>query len=660
MRKLASHFVVICCLLLLVGCAYTTKVTDGPTAIDRKQYSVAIPLLKSEFRKAKRRVEKGQIAKNLALAFERIGNDDEAIEWYATAYSNGGGTDALKGKAAAQKRLELYEDAIETYTELGLEIGSKYEFRADILGAELAQGWLDEEHKAYTVAPVDFNSKASDYAPSGYADGQLVITSDRQGTTGSATYAWTGGNFADLFLVDPSSGAVDPFDSRINSEAHEGAASFSADHQTMVFTRCSGAKKEDAYCGLYIAQRQGSAWGLPELLPFVEDGFNYLHPALSADGQTLYFSAKLEDGWGGYDIYVVEKNTNGDWSAPKMLGRGINTSGNEQFPYLDADTLYFSSDGHVGMGGLDIYKVYPSVNGSWSSVQNLKPPLNSGADDFGYFVDRSTTSNGGVIAEGYFSSTRSGGKGSDDIYRFEKRPLPPSPPVDTTIEIVYRNILDVYVLEKIYAEPENPSSKVLGRRPMSNAQLKVWTGKEQKVLTTNEEGKLSLVLKDNKDYRFRAGYEGYLNEEALFTSKGLPKDPNAPTQRYELEIELDQIFENKEIVLENIYYDFDKYFIREDAKPSLNALVRVLQLNPDITIELGSHTDCRGPDRYNRDLSQRRAAAAVEYIIQNGIDPSRLIPQGYGEDQPSADCSCNRCTEEEHQQNRRTTFRILR
>lgn len=652
-------------LLFLAACAYTMRVTDGPTAIDRKQYSVAIPLLKTEYRKAKRRVEKGKIADQLALAYVRTGQDEEAVEWYTVAYSNGVGTDALKAKAAALKRLERYDEAIETYNELGLEIGSRYEFRTDILGAELAQGWLAEEFKAYEVETASFNSAKSDYAPAVYANGQLVITSDRPGGTGDATYAWTGGKFSDLFLVDPRSGAVDPFDSRVNTDMHEGTASFSADYRRMAFTRCSGAKREDAFCGIYLAERQGDAWGIPEPLPFMEAEVNYLHPALSADGNTLYYSANTEDGWGGYDLYVTRRDASGNWADPEMLGRSINTPGNEQFPYLHADTLYFASDGHLGMGGLDIFRVHPLASGTWSSPQNLKPPLNSGADDFGYTVTplagggAMTNEVAGLVSTGYFSSSRSGGRGQDDVYVFRQRPEPPPPPIDTTREIVYRNVLDVFVVEKIYDDPTNPASRVLGRRPLPGAEITVWTGQEKRTLNVNEEGQLSLILRDDKDYRFRAAEAGYLNQEARFTSKGLTRDPDAPTQRYELEILLDRIFENQEIVLENIYYDFDKSFIREDAKPSLNELVEVLKLNPDISIELGSHTDCRGRDGYNQQLSQDRADSAVQYIIERGISPGRLTARGYGETDPADDCVCARCTEEEHQRNRRTSFRIL-
>ncbi|MEM9837413.1 MAG: OmpA family protein [Bacteroidota bacterium] len=643
----------------VAGCSYTTKVTDGNTAVERKQYSVGIPMLKKEFNRAKLRSEKGKIALNLATSYEQTGQDEEAALWYDRAYNNGAGTDALKGKAAALKRLERYDEAIEAYTELGFEIGSRYEFRGEILGAEVARDWLAEEDKAYQVEAVDFNSRQADYAPVRYSNGQIIISSDRSESTGDDVYAWTGGGFSDLFLVDPKSGSVDSFDPTLNTTAHEGVPTFPASYNEVIFTRCDGAKKEDAYCSLYYSRKQGSAWSLAERLPFSEPGVNYLHPCLSEDGQTLYYAAKAEEGWGGYDIYVVEKGIDQNWGEPKLLSRSINTQGNEQFPFLDKDTLYFASDGHVGMGGLDIFKVYKFDNGAWSSPQNLKPPLNSGADDFGYTIVREATKEAGVIATGYFSSSRPGGQGGDDIYRYEERPLPPPPPIDETKPIVYKNILDLYVVEKIFADPTNPNSTVLGRRPIVNATVTIKVGGQERTVNTNEEGVLSLILGKDADYAFLAEEEGYLSKTSKFTSKGLSKDPNMPEKRYDLEIELDKIFKNQEIVLENIYYDFNESFIRDDAKPSLNKLVEILQINDKLVIEMGSHTDCRGRQNYNQDLSQRRAQAAVQYLIENGIEASRLLAKGYGAGEPAIDCLCARCTEEEHQTNRRTTFRIL-
>ncbi len=645
--------------LLAAACTYTTKVADGPTAIDRKQYSVAVPLLQKEYKQAKLRSEKGKIAAHLARAYEAIGQDEEAVLWYQNAYNNAAGTAALRGKAAALKRLERYEEAIETYTDLGLELGSKYEFRNQIQGAEIAQAWLAEDEKAYAVFPVDFNSAQADFGPMPYGVDRLVFTSDRKSATGEELFAWTGRGFTDLFVLDIRSGQVSALAANLNTEAHEGNASFNQAGDEIFFNRCVGTKREDAYCAIYYARKQGDGWGPAEKLAFQAERINYLHPSLSEDGKTLFFSANKPDGWGGYDIYSSVRDAAGNWSEPELLNRSINTQGNEQFPFSYKDTLYFASDGHIGMGGLDIFKTYTLPNGRYAPVMNLKPPLNSGADDFGYMVLPTEAQEGETIAIGYFSSNRPGGKGTDDIYRYEQRPLPPAAPVAENEEIVYSNVLDVYVVEKIYAEEGNPTSAMLGRRPIPNAKVTISLGNNDRAVSANEEGLLSLVLNKDADYRFLAAMEGYLSQSARFSSKGLPEDPGNPRQRYDLEIELAKIYRNQEIVLENIYYDFDQSFIREDARPSLDQLADLLLLNQAIKIELGSHTDCRGRAVYNQSLSQRRAQAAVDYLIEKGVRAERLLAKGYGAAVPAVDCLCARCTEEQHQRNRRTTFRIL-
>lgn len=647
--------------LLVAGCTYTAKITDGATAVDRKQYDVAVPLLQKEYKRAKTRRDKGEIAMNLGLSLVETGQDEAAVEWLQTAYDNGAGPDALRMKAAALKRLELYDEAIQTYTDLGFEIGSKYEFRRDIAGAELAKRLKAREArpgpKEYAVTPADFNSGAADYAPVAFND-KLIFTSDRNAATGDATYNWTGRGFSDLFTVEPNSGSVEGFYASLNSEDNEGTPTFSADGQEMIFTRCSApAKRTDAYCGLYVSQRVGEGWAPAEKLPFVTPEANYMHPALSENGQRLYFSANLEDGWGGYDLYYVERATGGAWGEPQLMNRGINTEGNEQFPSLDADTLYFASDGLRGLGGLDIFRTWPLENGRYNAPKNLETPINSGADDFGYTILRRSGSGIGATTTGYFSSARPGGSGSDDIYAYTKTVLPPPPPDTTPIE--YRNILDVYVVEKIYEDPTNPRSSVLGVRPVPNAAITASVGDQTRTVNANEEGQLSLVLADDQEYGFRAEKEEYLAAEGRFSSRNLPVDPSDPTRRYELELEIEKIFREQEIVLENIYYDFNESFIREDAQPTLNELSELLARNPAINIELGSHTDCRGGDGYNEQLSQARAQAAVDYLIEKGIDGSRLSARGYGESQPVAECLCERCTEEQHQENRRTTFRIL-
>ena len=416
-------------------------------------------------------------------------------------------------------------------------------------------------------------------------------------------------------------------------------------------------KRRLPYCAIYQSDNLGDSWSVPEILPFIEEGINYGHPCITPDGKKLYFSCNHPDGWGGYDLYEVEKTVDG-WGEPKLLSRTINTIGNEQFPSLDGDTLYFSSDFHIGMGGLDVFKTYPYKNGAWAPVNNLKYPINSSEDDFGFIVQTQVQAGGKVLQKGYLSSTRNDGMGNDDIYSFEKVKLPPLPP-KPVVKVEPKMILNGYVLEKIFDDPTDPDSRVLGRKPLSGAEVEIAIGKKKEKVTVGDDGLFTLELDKNTDYDFLAAKENYLKNDANFTTKGIGEDPNNPIQTFEIEIVLDKIFLNREIVLENIYYDLDKADIREDAEPSLNELARNLKLNSEIRIELSSHTDCRATDRYNLNLSQRRAQSAVDYLIAQDIDPSRLIAKGYGESQPAVDCYCSRCTEEEHQENRRTAFRIV-
>ncbi|MFQ5448277.1 MAG: OmpA family protein, partial [Saprospiraceae bacterium] len=536
--------------------------------------------------------------------------------------------------------------------------GSPYEYRREIAACKVAKGWVEEKSKEYSARPVDFNSRNADYAPALYENGQLVFTSDRNAAVGEATYHWTGNDFSDLFAADLNTGIVDPFDNTINTPDNEGTAVFNSDYSEMYFTRCFGDKKDDYYCKLMYSKRNGGHWSVPAPLPFMEEGVNYGHPALSADDNTLYFSCNSKDGWGGYDIWYCER-TAGEWGEPKLMGRTINTIGNEKFPRLDGDTLYFSSDWHPGMGGLDIFKTWRLPNGAWVPVKNLKPPINSGSDDFGFVVDYKAKKPKDVLQTGFFTSNRPDGAGNDDIYRFEKRTPPPQPAKPEPTAADYKMILNGYVLEKIFASEDNPDSKLLGRKPLPGAEVKVYFGKKTKTFTVGNDGFFTFEMEENTLYNIQAAKEGFLKGETNFSTVGIGTDPGNPVQTFEVEIVLDKIYLNKEIVLEDIYYDFDKWDIRTDARPTLDKLARNMELNPDIRIQLASHTDCRGNDRYNLDLSQKRAQSAVDYLISKGISANRLIAKGFGESVPKADCLCNRCTEEQHQLNRRTTFTIL-
>lgn len=632
------------------------KIQDGEMAVERKQYAVALPMLKKEFSKAKSRIEKGKIAYLIGQSYDALHQGPDAINWYKIAYDNQYGIDAFRDYAYALKQDEQYAEAAIVFKELGLEIGSPYEYRKEITSCEVAAAWKAEERQAYEIEAMPFNSAASDYSPVLMNVEELIFTSDRNTSTGDDNYNWTGKSFSDLFVTNLKSQEVRLFNSTINTEANEGTITFSPDQNTIYFTRCDAPKGIDAYCKIMSSTKMlDGGWAPPQILAFQNPEINYMHPSLSTDGQTLYFSSDDDEGWGGFDIYSIK--INGDkFEEPKRLSRSINTPADEQFPQMDNDTLYFASNGHTGMGGLDIFKSHQLASGNWSPPWNLKTPINSGSDDFGFIVNRYATAADGKTLEAGFFTSRRGAVGNDDIYSFQRIKVPPPPVVEN---VVYKNILDVYVLEKIYTDPTNPNSKTIGRRPLPGAKIIVKIGKDERTFEIDESGKISLDLQDNKRYNFFASKEGFLNNEDKFSSYGLGKDPNQPEQLFEVEIVLDKIFIDQEIVLDNIYYDFDQSYIRSDAEPTLLELAELLERNPTIRIQLGSHTDCRGGDQYNEDLSRRRAQAAVDFLIQNGIDAGRLEVRGYGESKPAADCLCNRCTEDQHQANRRTTFKIL-
>jgi peptidoglycan-associated lipoprotein len=579
-RKPKFLFLVI---VTIISCTYTIKIKDGRTAYERKQFARAIPMLKKEYGGAKLRSEKGQLAYMLGDALRRTGQDERSLEWFKTAYDNNYGADALKGQAYALKKLERYPEAREAFKNLGIEIGSPYEYRKEIAACNTAEAWLkDASDNGWKIEPAPFNSTQNDFAPANYADGRLVFTSDRAMSTGEAGYNWTGNRFMDLFIVEPDDASPQLLDPALNSAGNEGSVCFNSSGSEIFFSRARGAYKgDDAYCKIYVATRSGDAWNSAQPLPFQKEKINYFHPALSADGNTLYFACNDPEGWGGYDLYSVQRSAKNDtgWETPKLLSRNINTPGNELFPSVDADTLYFASDGLPGMGGLDIFRSYKIDRNAWAAPQNLQAPLNSGADEFGFTVDRKAAEAqkrqggplkvGDLIRAGFYTSNRSGGRGGDDIFRYEQRVPPPKPVKKDTAPvkaIVYKMLLEGYVLEKVLANPDDPNSKVLGRKPLGGTLVEIdFEGKKQKV-TVKDDGYFKLELAENSDYKFAASQSGYLANNARFSTKGIARDPKNPTQVFEIEIVLDKIYHNREIVLENIYYDYDKW----DSAPTPN------------------------------------------------------------------------------------------
>ncbi len=645
------------------SCSYTQKITDGTTAYELKRYHEAVPLLTKEYNRTKSRVDQGKLAYMLGESYAAQHQPADALDWYRRAYDYQFGPQALEAYAEMLMQTEQYTAALAAYKELGIEIGSRYQYRRQMQAAQLALEF-DESRARYAVEAQNYGNGASAYGPSFAGDDALFISTDKRVSEADAktAYAWTGRSYSDLYLQPTNGAAAEPLDERINGEFNEGAAALSPDGEQLAFTRCAPLGTETGYCQLYIAEREGDIWSEPQPLTFQEDEINYMHPAWSADGSVLYYSSNHPDGVGGYDLYMVEKMPPHDWSAPVRLPRTINTIGNEQWPSVKGDSLFFSSDGHAGFGGLDIYRVYPVGSDVWSTPTNLMPPLNSGGDDFS--ITWSPAALRGGKPTGYFSSSR--GAGLDQIFKFELLPPPPPPAVDTTArrdsleaKRMPRWLLTINVVEPIRTDPSNPSSQKLGLKPLESAALTASTDSVTSELTVVEPGVWQLELKAGRDYRFLANAPNYLAKDGSFSTRDMRAIAGAPNQDFEIEIELSRIFAGREIVLDDIYYDFDKADIRSDAEPTLRELARDLQLNPEVRIRLGSHTDCRGQESYNRALSQRRAESAVQFLIAQGIEASRLEAVGYGEDVARTDCACSRCTEEEHQLNRRTTFAIL-
>lgn len=664
-----NTLILICSLsLLCAACSYTLKIKDGKTAFERKQYAVATKLLEKEFGKAKSRSEKNKIALMLGKSYLQTQDFEKASTLFKNAYEGGAGTEALQEYAYSLKRAEKYAEASENFKNLGLEIGSPYEYRREIQACQTAPIWQnDAQYSGVKITLEGFNSKNTDFSPH-FFNKNLVFSSDRSAAKGDEIYNWTGNKFFDIF-VHTEGGDIQNFEA-LNTAANEASAVFTANGNEVFFVKSGneGKNVDVQFQKLYHARLINGNWTTPEVLSFCKERVQYISPAISQDGKTLIFAAIDPEGWGGLDLYEVRRRGE-NFDEPRLINRTINTVGNEAYPSFDGDTLYFASDYHLGMGGFDIFKTYRLADGTWATPQNLRAPFNSGADDFGLVIDHFSPLTEGVFRQGYFTSNRPNGKGSDDIYRFEQGnplPRPKQPTIDTSVvvvskpkEIIYKNILNIIVLEKIFAIADNPNSRILGKKPLQNARLIVnFNGKKQEI-QTDTEGGAKIELSENTDYAFLGTKEGYLNSAANFTSKGLGKEPENPIRSFDLEIVLDKIYKDKEITLDNIYYDLNKWDIRDDAQPTLLKLAEVLKTNPNTRIQLSSHTDCRSSDDYNQTLSQKRAESAVSFLIAQGINPDRLVARGYGESQPTTLCDCRKCTEEEHQANRRTTFKIL-
>lgn len=483
----------------------------------------------------------------------------------------------------------------------------------------------------YTLKQIEFSETKTQFSPIPFKDG-IVFAADKDPGMFDKKSAWTGSTYLDLYFSqkDEKGQWISPqiLKGDINGQYHEGPATFNEKGDLVYFTRSNYFKRkmqknDDNVNNLKIfsAELKGDKWTNLVEFPYNSDDYSCGHPTLSADGKTLYFVSDMPGGFGGTDLYKSVWDGS-KWGKPINLGKEVNTSGNEMFPYIHSDnTLYFSSDAHNSMGGLDVFMTYN--NGTkYLQVENLNYPLNSNRDDFGYVVNKDNKT-------GFVSSNRTG---DDRIYEFTKN--------DPTFTIKYT---------AIYKNTKKPAEGINVQFWNKDANTKI-------DLVTGKDGKLTQKMVINSDYTVRSSKEGYFTLGSDLSNKG-----KKISEVFEIVHEMDEIIIEKPIVLENIYYDLDKWFIREDAAKELDKMVRLLNDNPNIHVEMSSHTDSRAGDQYNLVLSDKRAKAAVEYLVANGIDKNRLKWKGYGESKLVNQCKNDvPCTEEEHQQNRRTEFKVIK
>ncbi|MFN8805854.1 MAG: OmpA family protein [Bacteroidota bacterium] len=514
---------------------------------------------------------------------------------------------------------------------------------------------LGEKKSYYRVKSLEtLNTPFAEYAPA-YSNGILYFASSR---ANAKIYEASGTPYTDLYQVETKGANVElstlkAIPGNINVlGVNTGCVTFSPDGKTMVFARGNNGKRKDVYdVDLFLSRFRNGAWTDPVRINInttVKEGdpstTNYCWdstPAFSPDGRTLYFSSNRKGGYGGLDLYSAQMDSRGRFGKVKNLGPEINTAGDDTFPYMAENSkLYFSSDGHPGYGQLDLF-VVNRANGK-TQIENLGQPMNSTGDDFGMYLFKPD--------RGFFTSNREDGKGDDDIYTFVND--------DPNLKVVN------YFLQGITYNIRKDSSREI--LPDTKVSLLDQGGDVMQEFTTGTDGKFLFRVYENENYVLLGEHDGYIVKRQPYTTIG-KSVPLESLKELVTNITLDTVLvldrkaKNVFFVLKNIYFEYDKADINRESAQELDKLVQILEDNPDIKIEMGSHTDSVASNSYNIDLSQRRAQSTVDYLIRKGIDPKRLTAKGYGEERPIARNTNPDGTDNPvgRQKNRRTEFRIV-
>jgi peptidoglycan-associated lipoprotein len=653
-----SYFGILTILILM----FNLTSLDAQRRKDREQkadatfaaggYYEAIDLYKNAYNKTKDRNKKNEIVFKIAECYRITGEPRQAEIWYKKVISKDMQDPSIYLRYGEMLMMrENYGEAAEQFNRYKELVPDDPRGETGLRSSQVAAQWIENPTNYEVEEMRPFNSRQRDFSPAFSEDdyNTVLFTSTRDAATGKAIHSATGESFTDIFVVRLDRkgkwSIPVPIGGDLSSESDDGTPNISHDFSTLYFTRCPKGKNEKLGCQIFRSQKSGLDWQKPELIKIADDSLVVAHPAISNDDLTLYFVSDMPGGYGGKDLWkVTRENEGADWSSPVNLGVDINTPGDEMFPYVHPDgSLYFSSDGKIGLGGLDIYKAVLESNDRWT-VENMRFPINSSSDDFGIVFEHESE-------RGFFSSNRKG-RGNDELYAFNL------PPLKFNISGVVRD-------EKTNRVLSGAAVKSIGSDGITVEAV------------TTAEGSFRFMLNPNTDYVFIASLEGYLNGRERETTKGLDKSTDFTTILYLAPI--DQVIE-----LPNIFYDFAKWDLRPESMVSLDKLVETLNDNSGITIELMSHTDSRGTEQDNILLSQRRAQSVVDYLISKGIAADRLEAKGYGESTPKTvdekitqeydfltvgqiltETFINTLPNQEqqekaHQVNRRTEFKVLR
>jgi peptidoglycan-associated lipoprotein len=602
MNRQYSFFLLIVVSLLLFSCK-TAKLSDAVAKEDRGEYYEASQIYRKVYSKtsSKKTFLRGSIAFHLAECYRQMGSAQKSLNAYTNAlrYEYEDSTVLLYSAKMLQK-LGRYKDAGKQYEAFLEIVPDNVLARNGIIGCDSALSWKKTPTRHTVKKMEQFASRDGEFSPiiSGEKSDQIIFTSARKGAVGdNEKSAITGVRNNDFFVIKQDEKGLwtkpEHMEDELNTEYDEGVASVTADGNTMYYSYCAEEEGSPKTVDIYKSSRMGAQWSAGQRVEIFKDTMTMAaHPAVGADGY-LYFVSDIAGGFGGKDIWRVKIDETGT-SMPENLGSAVNTQGDEMFPYMREDSvLYFSSDGHPGMGGLDIFKAEQRKNDEWF-VENMKSPINSNADDFGITFETKKEN-------GFFSSNRNDTRGADHIYSFE---LPG----------IYFNI-EGWVLDRDEEIIDNASVRIVGK-----------DGTNQRFVV-RKDGTYSAEVRQGMEYVMLGSALGYLNQKQAIA---IPDEEKSET--FYIDFYLPSI--SKPVLIENIFFAFDKATLRPESKEALEEIIAMLEDNPNVTIELSAHTDRIGSDVYNMNLSQRRAQSVVDYLIAGGIEKERITPVGYGKSVP--------------------------